>query len=374
MKRPLLSDADVRRPRRWTRAEIEADGDWRLSAPDGLATELEALDRWSQTVEDPVDQFELSQLKLPVLAALAMAVQEQLDTQHGVAWVRQLPPSSEMARRLAFVAIGLCMGRPVGAYGRLYEVLDTGRSYRDEPIPVSKTRESTGVHTDSSNRAVCPRYIGLLCIRPRRLPPADPGGMRHHRTVARSALARAPRRGDCADSVRRQSHALNRVYVGRTPSPLQPPPRRVQAVRPLARRARAARVRRGHPEALEILYGDFVRDLVTPGAQRDHEHVLANAFPVFSAPPGPAIRYMRYWIERGQTLVGQPLDVGTLAAFDHLDRALEHPDHVLRFRLEAGDMMFCDNRIVVHDRDAYESDPEAPRLLCRLWIDPEAQP
>jgi len=313
----MLSDRDVRRPRRWTRAEIEADDDWRLGAPAGLATELEALDRWSQTVEDPIDRFELGLVELPVLTALARAVQDQLDTRHGVAWVRQLPPSTEMARRLAFVAIGLCMGRPVGAYGRLYEVLDTGRSYRDEPIPVSKTRESTGVHTDSSNRAVCPRYIGLLCIRP------------------------AAHGGDSRISSALQAHE---------------------------------RLRRDHPEALEILYGDFVRDLVTPGAQRDHEHVLANAFPVFSAPPGPAIRYMRYWIERGQTLVGQPLDVGTLAAFDHLDRALEHPDHVLRFRLEAGDMMFCDNRIVVHDRDAYESDPEAPRLLCRLWIDPEAQP
>jgi hypothetical protein len=33
-------------------------------------------------------------------------------------------------------------------------------------------------------------------------------------------------------------------------------------------------------------------------------------------------------------------------------------------------MLFCENTIVAHDRDAYEPEPEAPRWLCRLWLQP----
>ena len=311
---PQLSTHDTRRPRRWTREELEARHGWRLDAPAALATELEALERWSHTVSEPVEVFELDRVDLPATRALARRIRRELDEASGVIWLRRLPAATEMARRLLFTALGLCLGRPVGDYGRLHDVRDTGRSYRREAIPVSQTRDSTGVHTDSSRRAVCPRYIGLLCIRP-----AAVGG----------------------DS--RLTSALQAHEV----------------------------LRRTAPEALELLYGDFVRDVVTPGADRDSESLRDNSFPIFSAQPGPAFRYMRYWIERGQQLVEQPLDTRTLDAFDRLDAALEHPEHVVRFRLQAGDMMFCDNTCVAHDRDAYESDPEQPRLLCRLWIDPE---
>jgi alpha-ketoglutarate-dependent taurine dioxygenase len=313
-RRARLSPRDTRSPRRWTREELEARGGWRLEAPAALVAELDALERWSHTVSEPVEVFELDHVDVPATRSLARQLRRELDEGSGVVWIRRLPAATEMARRLLFTALGLCLGRPVGDYGRLHDVRDTGRSYRSEAIPVSQTRDSTGVHTDSSRRAVCPRYIGLLCIRP-----AAVGG----ESRLTSAL---------------QAHEV---------------------------------LRRTAPEALELLYGDFVRDVVTPGADRGSEALRANSFPIFSAPPGPAFRYMRYWIERGQQLVEQPLDSRTLDAFDRLDAALEHPEHVVRFRLQAGDMMFCDNTRVAHDRDAYESDPEHPRLLCRLWIDPD---
>ena len=61
-----------------------------------------------------------------------------------------------------------------------------------------------------------------------------------------------------------------------------------------------------------------------------------------------------------------------LEAFDALDAALEDPEHVLAFRMGPGDMLFVDNTTTAHDRDAYEDDPAAPRLMLRLWLDHRA--
>jgi hypothetical protein len=300
-------------PRRWTAAELWAREQWRITAPPELAADVNVLRRWASGRPDPVDALDIRDMTLPHVRALASRIRRELETGSGVAWVRGIEETGPLALRLLYVAVGLCIGRPVGAYGRLYDVEDSGRSYITEAIPVSQTRASTGVHTDSSNKGLCPRFVALLCIRSARVG----GGSR-----ITSAL---------------QAHE---------------------------------QLRRDHPAALAALYEDHIRDLVTPGATRNTDTIRANTFPVFSPPPGPAFRYMRYWIERGHREAGQPLPPERLAAFDLLDAALEHPDHVVRFRLEAGHMLFCENTIVAHDRDAYEPEPEAPRWLCRLWLQP----
>ena len=51
-----------------------------------------------------------------------------------------------------------------------------------------------------------------------------------------------------------------------------------------------------------------------------------------------------------------------------LDAALAREDHVLPIQLDAGDLLFIDNTTIAHDRDAYEDDPSAPRLMLRLWL------
>ena len=75
---------------------------------------------------------------------------------------------------------------------------------------------------------------------------------------------------------------------------------------------------------------------------------------------------MRYWIERGHARAGLPLGPEDLAAFDALDARLEDPANVLAFRMAPGEMLFVDNTTTAHDRDAYEDDPAAPRLLREI--------
>ena len=83
---------------------------------------------------------------------------------------------------------------------------------------------------------------------------------------------------------------------------------------------------------------------------------------------------MRFWIERGHEVAGVPLTDAQRRALDLLDATLEHPDHVHRFRMETGEMLFCDNTRVAHDRDAYRTDPDQPRWLCRLWLATDGAP
>ena len=309
----IIPQARVQSPRRWTAAELWARQDWRFDVPPELSLDLNELRKWAVGRPAPLDELELDGLEIPTVRSLAARIQAELETGSGVSWIRGIDETDPQLLQLLFVAIGLCMGRTVGAYGRLYDVKDSGRSYLDEAIPVSQTRASTGVHTDSSNKEICPRFVALLCIQP-----ATVGGQ----SRITSAL---------------QAHEV---------------------------------LRRDHPLALEQLYRDYIRDLVTPGAERNADTIRANSFPVFSAPPGPAFRYMRYWIERGQREAGEALLPEQLVPFDLLDGILEDPEHVVRFFLGRGEMVFCDNTIVGHDRDAYEADADAPRWLCRLWIQP----
>lgn len=296
----------------WTAEDMARGKSWRLQAPAGLSRDAEALASWAASQVDPVAALHQGALQLPAVQALADAVGRELDAGTGVAWVRGLPPLAELPLRLLYLATGQALGTVLETYGRLYDVADSGASYRDKPIPVSQTRESTGMHTDSSGKAVCPRVIGLLCIR------------------------QAPRGG------------MSRVVSA----------------------ARAhEQLRASAPGALERLYGEYARDVVTPGAERDAARVAANRFPVFSCDGRLKLRYMRYWIERGHARADLPLVPEDLAAFDALDGRLEDPANVLTFRMSPGEMLFVDNTTTAHDRDAYEDDPAAPRLLVRLWVD-----
>jgi alpha-ketoglutarate-dependent taurine dioxygenase len=300
-------------PRCWTAAQMRAITSWHFSVDDGVRREIDALVDWSRlpsNARDPIALLREDSVATPNLARLATDVLREVRRGSGVALVKA-HFMNEDAFRLAYVRIGLALGTPIETYGRLYEVRDTGASYRETAAPVSQTRESTGMHTDSSGKDVLPTIIGLGCVR------------------------QAPRGGSTRLVSAAQVHQSLRF----------------------------------NPPLLRRLYGDFVRDVVTPGSDRSPAQVAKNRFPVFSYDSGRLrFRYMRYWIERGHDRVGEPLDVEGRAALDALDAELSAPEHALSFRLSSREMLFLDNTLVAHDRDAYEDDPAAPRLMLRLWL------
>ncbi len=310
-----VAPAAAVRPLAWTAASIAASRAWIFEAPAESEADVRALEAWAVRESDPCASLQQGSVRTPVLDALAVAVARELDFGSGIGWIRGFFGLPELTLRLVYLKLGLALGPTVDTYGRLYDVKDTGVSYKDKPIPVSQTKESTGMHTDSSGKNVRPGVIGLACVR------------------------QAPKGGGSRVVSAAQAHEVLRAK---------------------------------HPRLLERLYGSFVRDVVTPGSDRDLARVAANRFPIFSYEGRIAMRYMRYWIEKGHARVGEALARADLEAFDALDAALEDPEHVLAFRMGPGDMLFVDNTTTAHDRDAYEDDPAAPRLMLRLWLDHRA--
>ncbi len=257
--------------------------------------------------------------ELPAVRALAQAVRGNIDgpIAYDVVSTAGLPAAYH---RLAFAAIGVALAEPILRYGLLYAVADRGESYLDKQIPVSMTRADTGMHTDSSARDCVPGIVALLCERP-----SPEGG------TSRIASAEAA----------------------------------------------CAWLAANHPGALELLRRSYIRDVVTPGLDKGIDSLKRNRFPVVSMAPEFQLRYMRYWIEKGHERAGMPLSAEVLAAFDLLDEALAMPEHGVSFRLEAGDMVFVNNRRLTHGRDAYgagpsgdpSAGPSSGRLLWRMWLD-----
>jgi hypothetical protein len=61
-------------------------------------------------------------------------------------------------------------------------------------------------------------------------------------------------------------------------------------------------------------------------------------------------------------------------ALDLFDSLLDNPRLHFRMRLEPGDLQFCYNHTLLHDRCAFEDWPEVDRRrqLFRLWLSPPA--
>ena len=298
----------------WTSSELQARGTWRRELPEDVCDEF--LDYLTENPSVTTDDFVWLPRRLSRLAAFGAEVRNNLLRGDGVQCLRglgklRLEPDH---MRCFYLAIGCALGEPMLQYGRLYPVVDRGASYKTQAVPVSMTNSETCFHTDSSAVNVVPDFVGLLCEEP-----SNNGG----------------------DSL--VSNAL-RVYEV---------------------------MRREHPDLLAHLQRPLIRDVVTPGRAKTRENLLRNRFPVFASSDrdgGLLFRYMRYWIEVGHEKAGTPLDATVRAAFDRLDALLQRPEHVVTFRLERGDVLWVNNRVLAHNRTAYHDTPGNVRRLQRMWI------
>lgn len=303
----------------WSAAELAQRGTWRRELPPAVRDELLAF--VARAPAATAVDFTFHRAEWPALAAFADEVGGALEHGDGVALIRGLGDLdvSEEARRCFYVAMGSALGEPMLQYGRLYPVVDRGACYKTSAVPVSMTNAETAFHTDSSSVDVVPDLVGLLCETP-----SERGG----------------------DSL--VSNALRVFHL----------------------------LQREAPELLDALRAPLVRDVVTPGREKTRANLLRNRFAVF-APSGRSggvlFRYMRYWIEVGQQNAGQPLDALQRRALDRLDALLAHPDNVVTFRLQRGDVLWVNNRRLAHNRTAYHDTPDNVRQLQRMWIDTGAR-
>lgn len=298
----------------WTAAELQRRGTWRCKLPDAAQSELQ---RFAAAQPTPcVEDFRWQPEQWPCLVAFAQRARRQLLDGDGVLCLRGLDALdlNDAQLRCFYIAFGSALGRPMLQYGRIYPVMDRGASYKTQSVPVSMTNSETFFHTDSSAVDVVPDFVGLLCEQP-----SNNGG----------------------DSL--VSNAL-RIYQT---------------------------LEREHPELLATLRECKYRDVVTPGKEKTRANLLRNRFPIFEPcdrEGGVLFRYMRYWIEIGHKKAGAPLNAVEVAAMDRLDDLLTQQDNVVSFRLERGDILWVNNRLLAHNRTAYHDTPDNVRRLQRMWI------
>ncbi|MFP8876221.1 MAG: TauD/TfdA family dioxygenase [Myxococcota bacterium] len=299
--------------REWDATTLWARPGWRMSLPGDVVEEARSTLRHQPSSAEDLDDFNFDPAATPLLARFGHQVRERLLRLEGICWIQGLDGSglSEEEQRFVYLALGMAMGEVLEPYGRLYTVKDRGVDYTTSAVPVSATAAATGFHTDSSSVDTWPDIVGLLCESP-----SSQGG---------------------------ESLISNGL----------------RAHRELRLRA---------PEAIAILEQDFIRDVVTPGRARTRANLLRNRFPIFGNRGAPTLRYMRYWVERGQSAAGLPLSHRQTAALDALDEVLQAPENVVQFRLERGDMLFLDNRILAHNRLAYQDTDGDTRRLQRIWV------
>ncbi len=222
-------------------------------------------------------------------------------------------PLSLETQLAAYWVVGQILGEPVAqnvAGNRLYDVRDTGQLL-SQGARFSVTNYESTFHTDASFEDDVVDYAGLLCVQA-----AKSGGLSQlvsgYTAAAELALA-----GTAAIEVLTQPFHVDRrggVRPGETPT----------AQRPVL-------ARRGN----EIVY-----------------------------------RYLRTWIEAGHDKAGVPLTHDQVRALDALDAALNRGDLRVEFMLRPGDMLWINNRWLLHNRTAFEdhAEPALRRHYVRLWL------
>ncbi len=242
-----------------------------------------------------------------------------LENRCGFAVIDRLPLERYSTReaQALYWLIGQGLGRPMeqNVQGTLlYDVRDTGQDVA-YGARFSVTNAESTFHTDNSFGPALADYVGLLCLK-----------------AARSG-------------------GLNQIVSG------------------YAVHAELAEQR---PDVLEILRQPFHVD--RRGGVQPGEPPTVR-FPIFAWDGSRLIcRYLRYWIEVGQQKAKQPLTPAQIQALDVLDRVLSRPDFRAEFYLEPGQMLFVNNRWILHNRTMFEDhpEPERRRHYVRLWLQSEA--
>ena len=242
-------------------------------------------------------------------------VADALENGRGFVIVHASPSESlplEIRHALYWV-VGQVVGEPVEqnvAGIRLYDVRDTGQSL-SEGARFSVTNYESTFHTDASFEDGVVDYAGLLCVQT-----AKSGGL--------------------SQLVSGYSAAVELALTD--------------------------------PTAIEVLARPFHVD--RRGGMRPGESPTTQ-WPVLAQRGNELLyRYLRTWIEAGHHKADAPLTGNQLRALDALDETLSRDNLRVEFMLRPGDMLFINNRWILHNRTAFEdhAEPALRRHYVRLWL------
>src|SRR5580658_6043884 len=308
-------------PRAWTARNFSGASDWGLPFPDETRRELKAAIAYAIQHGAAAAAIKREDFPLPSFAVTREEIRRRLRDGSGFVVLRGLPLDdySEEETRLLYAGLGTHLGTviPQNLRGdRLYSVRDEGiqveAEYGRTGVRFSKSNAAFDFHTDSPSRVAgnTPDFIGLLVLRT-----AKTGG--------ESALV--------------SGYALHNI------------------------------LREERPGVLRRLYRPFWVDRraeLPPG----EDPVLP--VPVFTFDGRLTVRYLRFYITKGQEWKGEPLRSADVEALDVFEEVMLRPGVAVKVPAERGDLQLVSNTFLLHSRTSYEdhSAPERKRHYLRLWL------
>jgi hypothetical protein len=299
-------------PHAWTRATVESDPSIVSTLPDDCVADVEAALAGLRAAGRTLESVGAADFPFPRLRPwLQRFVRTSLAEGVGFGVIRGFPlrQCSDEEAGMLFWGMGAHMGLPVSqnAFGhRLGHVFDQGLDYETLNVRGYQTSHRLNYHTDSSD------LVGLLCLRR-----AKSGGL--------SSVS-------CA-------HAIFNTLLAEA------------------------------PQHLPVLFRGFEYD--RRGEAAPFQAEISERRPVFAIRDGAlSVGYVRQPIKTARIKTGVPFTDTERAALDAFDEAAARPENSFSMMLEAGDIQFCNNHLVLHSRTAYEDhdDPARRRHMLRLWL------
>jgi hypothetical protein len=302
-------------PRTWRADTIDGRLSWRRVLSESSLNVLEQFDRERQVASQPLTDLAVPAWLAAACAADLAPVRDVLEAGRGFAIIAAGQPGRYSPERLRTIywLIGGMLGRPIEQNVQgdlLYDVRDTGQDVR-YGARFSITNAESTFHTDNSFGDDIVDIIGLLCLQA-----AKSGG-------------------------------ASQIVSARTV---------------------ANEMRAEHPNALAVLRGQFHFD--RRGGLRPGDEPTAR-FPVLSGEGADlVVRYLRYWIEAGHEKIGLPLTDEQANALNVFDRTAGAEQLRVEFTMQPGEMLFMNNRWLLHNRTAFADhpEPERQRHYLRLWL------
>ncbi len=98
--------------------------------------------------------------------------------------------------------------------------------------------------------------------------------------------------------------------------------------------------------------------------------VTSYHLPTFSWKDGVmSVSHIRTFIEKGAEHLGVPLTESQIMALDYFDAVANSSDVCLEVKLEPGDLVICNNNMLMHGRNEFLNEQLVDqRLLLRLWV------
>jgi len=310
--------ADVRA---WTCATLDDRSSWYYQIGNDLLGVLDKAIQPLRRKPGPVTTISVNDCTFTASDAALDRMSQALQSGRGFAIIDGLPRERYSPQELQalYWLIGQLLGRPCtqNVQGTLlYDVRDTGQDL-SQGARFSVTSYESSFHTDNSFGDDLVDFVGLHCLQS-----AKAGGL--SQLVSGYAVH-------------------NRLLAD-------------------------------YPHVLPILYQPFHVDRrggVRPGEEPTiQEPILAWHGRELS------YRYLRYWIHSGHEKAGCPLTPEQIHALDVLDGVLRERALAAEFMLQPGQMLFINNRWILHNRTAFEDYPETERRrhYVRLWLRAHSTP